>query len=176
MGLYGFKKQFIGPILSGRKKQTIRGRRKHPDDPGDRMYLYQALRTKATKKIEQVECVLRQEITIRETLVAHDQYDLVALLAVKVEIDGVELSISEKEALAKSDGFRDFMDMARFWIPRMRKKRPLRSLPFDGFIFHWKSIPTEENKEWLKKRRTTYDRSEVRRSRKVSRRRRGRDR
>lgn len=42
----------------------------------------------------------------------------------------VELSESEREALAIRDGFKNIDDMAEFWAGRM---------PFSGHIIHWKS-------------------------------------
>jgi hypothetical protein len=45
-----------------------------------------------------------------------------------VSIDGVALSIDEREQLARSDGFESFAEMMQFWKGR---------LPFHGDIIHW---------------------------------------
>jgi hypothetical protein len=46
-----------------------------------------------------------------------------------VAIGGVELDPSEREALARRDGFPDFATMLEFWAGR---------LPFKGHIIHWR--------------------------------------
>jgi hypothetical protein len=40
MGLYNFQPRFVPFILSGEKTHVIRSVRKHPDKPGDTLYLY----------------------------------------------------------------------------------------------------------------------------------------
>jgi len=56
MPAYNFKSQFAQPIESGRKRQTIRPRRKRPTRPGDKLYLYMGMRTKACRKLAEVIC------------------------------------------------------------------------------------------------------------------------
>jgi hypothetical protein len=40
MGLYNFQPRFVPFILSGEKTHAIRSVRKHPDKPGETLYLY----------------------------------------------------------------------------------------------------------------------------------------
>lgn len=114
MGLYNFKPRFEEPILSGRKRHTIRAERKYPDKPGDTMHLYIGLRHPGARLLMRAPCVKVEPITI--------SYLKTVIVA------GVRLDSSECEALAKADGFRNFAEMMSFWDGRR---------PFSGFIFHW---------------------------------------
>lgn len=126
MGLYNFKARFVPFVLSGEKKHTIRATRKHTDKPGDICHLYTGLRTKNAKLLLRAPCVKVEEIEIRSvcSCPAVDDCDC----SLTVFIDGVELDKSEREGLAKKDGFVSFADMAAFWKGR---------LPFAGQIIHW---------------------------------------
>ena len=120
MGLYNFKKQFVPFIRDGSKRHTIRAKRKYRDKPGDTVHLYTGLRTKAARLLGRSICVKVEDIVITT---AH-----------QIFVDGEELTLSEKNALAFCDGFRGrgvehaFEDMMAFWNGR---------LPFEGDIIHW---------------------------------------
>lgn len=118
MGLYNFQERFVSKILSGEKTHTIRAERAHPDKPGNTLHLYSGLRTKKAKLLMRALCVKVEEIHIR----AVNGWD------VSVAIDGVDLDETEREALARRDGFDDFAEMVDFWRSR---------LPFHGHIIHW---------------------------------------
>lgn len=122
MGLYNFKKQFVPFILSGRKTHTIRAVRKSVEKAGNILHLYTGLRQKGATLLMRVPCVKVEEITI-------DACGHECNCDGSVEIDGVELDESEREALAKRDGFKDFDAMLEFWAGR---------LPFKGHVIHWK--------------------------------------
>jgi hypothetical protein len=122
MGLYGFKKQFVPFILSGEKTHTIRAVRAHPDKPGNTLHLYTGLRQKGARLLMRVPCVKVEEIAI-------DACGHECNCDGSVEIDGVELSDSGREALARRDGFENFEAMLDFWAGR---------LPFKGHIIHWR--------------------------------------
>ena len=117
MGLYNFHRRFVPFIKNGTKKHTIRAERCHPDKAGNTLHLYQGLRTKKAKLIKRVECVKIEQIYIYRDF------------QTEVEIAGVPLTVSEKESLARRDGFKDFAEMMDFWCGR---------LPFHGQIIHWK--------------------------------------
>jgi len=128
VGLYNFQDRFAAPILAGTKQHTIRATRINPDKPGNTLHLYTGLRTKKAKLLMRVLCVKVEEIRIllesdnvRTVLFRHTNY--------VVEIAGATLDSSEKEALARRDGFVNFREMIEFWNGR---------LPFDGHIIHWK--------------------------------------
>lgn len=122
MGLYNFQPQFVPLILSGSKNHTIRAKRANPDKAGNTLHLYTGLRHKGAKLLMRVPCVKVEEITI-------DACGHECNCDGTIEIDGVELSESEREALAKRDGFEDFNSMLDFWAGR---------LPFKGHVIHWK--------------------------------------
>jgi hypothetical protein len=48
----------------------------------------------------------------------------------EVLIDGNPLDNSEREGLARRDGFENFSDMAAFWKGRV---------PFSGDVIHWRT-------------------------------------
>jgi hypothetical protein len=116
MGLYNFKPRFRQPILEGKKRHTIRARRRHPDKPGNTMHLYTGLRTCNAELIARVQCTWVSEIRIG--------------LAGAITVDGRSLSRPEREILARHDGFESLVDMILFW-------RDGRRLPFEGQIFGW---------------------------------------
>ena len=123
MGLYNFQRRFVAKIRSGAKMHTIRAIRAHPDKPGDVMHLYTGLRHKGAELIMRVPCVAVGEIEI-------DACGHECNCDPFVAIDGVELSESEREALAICDGFESFAEMLDFWAGR---------LPFKGHITYWKA-------------------------------------
>lgn len=114
MPLYNFQRRFKAMILSGRKRHTIRAKRKRETKPGETLHLYCGLRTKATELLLRPTCTRVDDIRIPNE---HD-----------VLINGEPLDQSEKDSLAYSDGFDDFADMMKFWDGR---------LPFEGDLIHW---------------------------------------
>jgi hypothetical protein len=124
MGLYNFQKRFKRFILNGTKRHTIRATRKYPDKPGDTMHLYTGLRQKGAELLMRVPCVKVEEIEI-------DACGHECNCDPFVSIDGVELEESEREGLARRDGFKNFESMLDFWAGR---------LPFRGHITHWSIV------------------------------------
>lgn len=129
MGLYNFQPRFVPFVKDGSKRHTIRAKRVHPDKPGNTLHLYIGLRTRGVELIGRSTCLHVEDIVISEAL--------------QVFVDGVELSASEKNALAFCDGFRSrgvehaFEEMMEFWEGR---------LPFVGDIIHW-SKDLQQGKE-----------------------------
>ena len=124
VGLYNFQKRFVPLILDGRKTHTIRAQRKNPDKAGNILHLYTGLRTKKAQLLMRVRCARIEEITI-------DACGHECNCDGSIEIEGIELSESEREALARRDGFENFDEMLEFWSGR---------LPFEGHIIHWKKV------------------------------------
>lgn len=118
MPAYSFKTQFIDPIKSGEKSQTIRGKRKSQAKPGDTVYLYYGMRTKWCTKIGEAICYKVSEIVIGNC---------------KVFVDGKKLNANQRETLAKQDGFEGFYTMMLFWEQN-------NVLPFVGDIIYWKDL------------------------------------
>ena len=129
MGLYNFMPRFVPFIKAGTKKHTIRSMRRYPDKVGNTLHLYSGLRTKRAKLIKRAECVKIERIFIE---ILGPMPVLIHERDIAVSIDGVQLSESEKERLARADGFESFRDMTFFWTT------PKNRLPFRGQIIHWK--------------------------------------
>ncbi|QNI34495.1 ASCH domain-containing protein [Alloacidobacterium dinghuense] len=115
MAAFNFKQQFKPMILSGRKRHTIRAKRKRCTKPGERLYLFCGMRTKFCERLMEPVCTKVQDIVIDSTG--------------SIFIDGERLHSDEREALAAADGFASYVDMMKFWNGR---------LPFEGDIIHWK--------------------------------------
>jgi hypothetical protein len=137
MGVYSFKPQFTAHILSGRKKHTIRKKRKDGwvEKPGNTMYLYENLRTKQSKHIGDRECVKVEAVEIKALVIDRETDDGGEdehIESAIVQIDGQELSEDECESLSRRDGFSSFREMLKFWT------EPKNRLPFSGHIIYWK--------------------------------------
>lgn len=65
MPAYNFKAQFAQDVEFGRKRQTIRPRRKRPTVPGDTLYLNTGMRTKACRRLRTETCKIVTPIEIR---------------------------------------------------------------------------------------------------------------
>ena len=125
MPLLGFKKHFAPMVENGIKahpdpavkikRQSIRAKRKDGRNPhpGDRLYLYTALRTKSCRKLGIVTCQSVEEIII--------------------ESHGINVAgewLWDKEALARADGFDSFEQLLAFFEKE-------HGLPFWGLLIKW---------------------------------------
>lgn len=123
MVAYSFQRQFVAPILAGRKRHTIRaertGRCQHAK-LGDKLQLYTGMRTRHCKLIGRAVCQGRQPVRI--DLVA----DIVALPGRFREGRGA------LDAFAMSDGFADWDELKAFW----REQHPGVTL-FSGSLITW---------------------------------------
>ena len=117
MPVFNFKKQFALDVESGKKRQTIRAKRKDGRNPhvGDKLYLYVGMRTKGCRKLGEVICK-----EVHQILIDHDG----------INFDGRWLSLSEKHGMALVDGFRDFYEMKVFFHKE-------HGLPFEGLLYRW---------------------------------------
>lgn len=117
MPLIGFKKRFAPLVESGKKRQTIRAKRRDGRNPhpGETLYLYTGLRTKGCRKIGEVTCLGVQEITIDPT---------------DINLSGTWLNIAGREAMARADGFKDFAEMRDFFDRE-------HGIPFSGLLIQW---------------------------------------
>ena len=96
-----FKQRFVAPIESGRKRQTIRKRRKRPFRTGDTLYLFTGMRTAKCRRLSTHRCSSVHDVTI-----THEH----------IEIDGRMLTPEETGELAQADGFastEEFLDFFR---------------------------------------------------------------
>jgi hypothetical protein len=129
--LLGFKRQFVPYIREGSKRHTIRDRRSRRPKAGEICHNYCGLRQKGAELLGRWPCVKVQEIRVAL------RYSHPSPLV--VEIDGVQLSPDEVEALFFADGFRSrsghsfpaTSEAAAFW------KGKLAKADFVGDLIHW---------------------------------------
>jgi hypothetical protein len=120
MPLLNFKERFVVPILSGRKKSTIRAYRKDKKDPkpGQPLYLYTGVRTKKVKFLRLEKCVSVIPIEIAEN----------------GEVTDVETGFliigKELLKLVMREGFESSIELIQFF-------RKEHGLPFAGLWINW---------------------------------------
>lgn len=115
MPAYNFQAQFAPDVESGRKRQTIRPKRKRPTKPGDTLYLYTGMRTKACRKLRKAVCQSVKEITVfPHDMMLGDRY----------------LSYLEQIEMAGADGFDSLRAFRLFFAERY-------GLPFEGELIEW---------------------------------------
>ena len=139
MVAYGFKKQFVDPILSGLgnyewidgniprpKRQTIRavGKRRHAR-PGETIQLYTAMRTRQCRKLGEARCISVQPIKL-----------FIGPASIGVDIDGEYFcGATRTKEFAQSDGFADVEAMIRFWMENHPGARE-----FSGMLIKWEPL------------------------------------
>lgn len=103
-----FPQRFVPPIVSYRKRRTIRqhGKRR-PPKPGEYLQLYTGMRTKACRKILENDpfCMDLSEITIE---IAVDRIE-------QIKVNGSIITDTMDE-FAIGDGFEGSVDMHRYWL------------------------------------------------------------
>jgi len=115
--------QDAGKLIGGpAKRQTIRAYRKDGRDPkpGDTLYLFTGMRTKACRKLGAVVCAQRYEIVIWNEPGA----------GVIVALDGALLPGIAADSMAHADGFEDAAEMGD-WFEQTH------GLPFMGLLIRW---------------------------------------
>lgn len=132
MPAYNFKRQFVAPIRSGRKRHTIRAKRKRATKPGEQLQLYCGMRTKHCEKIiPDPLCTKVEDIEMARVPVILPDGEVARFTLVSLAVGGQRLELDECEALAYADGFSSFDEMMQFWEGR---------LPFKGDIIHWREL------------------------------------
>lgn len=120
MTAYNFKSVFAEMVESNNKFQTIRRVRKgHNPIPGEILQLYQGMRTKACKKIKDVHCISVDKIWI--------EYE-------RININGKELNLDERNDLAYADGFHhNPKTLYEFFLKTY-------GFPFEGILIRWENL------------------------------------
>lgn len=118
MVAYNFKAQWADDVESGKKRQTIRPKRRAK--VGDELQLYTGQRTKKCRKLRDAVCTAVQEITIKD----RGYYTLA------VRLNGELLPTKLARELAVADGFKDLVDFADFFAEQY-------GLPFHGYLTKW---------------------------------------
>lgn len=133
MTAYSFQPRFVDPILSGRKRQTIRavGKRRHAK-PGGPVELYTGMRTKACRLVGRATCT---EVLAIELHPGTKPYVLLQDAASRGSI----APISGRDALdkfARSDGFEDWEAMSLFWL----KNHGMAARRWSGLLITWRDL------------------------------------
>ncbi len=118
MPALNFQAQFADAVESGEKCQTIRAYRKDKRDPkpGDTLFLFTGTRTKACRKLGEVQCIETETISI------DDDYE--------VRVGNRRLDADEIELLAEADGFHLAIEFLGFF-------EETHGLPFEGLLIRW---------------------------------------
>ncbi len=120
MVAYSFKKQFVDPIQSGAKRQTIRADRRRHVRSGETIQIYTAMRTKQCRLVGTAICICVDPITINV------QGSCITLK------DRVLQPLVDLNDFARSDGFEDWPAMRRFWEAN-HPDQPV----FSGVLIRW---------------------------------------
>lgn len=123
IAVYNFQRQFVAPILLGRKPHTLRRRRKNATEPGDLVRMYTGLRTKKACRFGESPCVKVEPIIIypfMEDIWIADKNGVYAWLL-----------FDEVERLAKNDGFSSTEDFFAFF------QRTYKASMLDDFEIIW---------------------------------------
>jgi len=118
MPALNFKAQFAEEVEEGRKRQTIRLRRKKPIRVGDRLFLFAGMRTKQCRRLRagtEAYCQSTEPIEIRNG---------------RVMVNGRGLTLFEIWRLAKADGFETPEAFFSFF-------RNQYGLPVEGDVIRW---------------------------------------
>lgn len=131
MVAYSFQPEFVDPILSGRKCQTIRAvaRRRHAVQ-GDSLQLYTGMRTKKCRLIGTAFCASVKPITLYLPDPRRASFD-----AVKIADMPLRSSWSKLDRFAKKDGFRDWRELRSFW-----REHHDNCERFDGLLITWRAF------------------------------------
>ena len=118
MPALNYQKQFADDVESGKKRQTVRAFRKDGRDPkpGQTLFHYTGMRTKACRKLREDVC-----LDVRQVTIENDQ---------RVTVGAAALNWPEVKAFAKEDGFESTADFFDFF-------ENTHGLPFNGLLIEW---------------------------------------
>ena len=142
MVAYSFNPRFEAPILSGAKSGTIRaiGRRRHAR-AGETLQLYVGQRTRHCRLLGEAFCTSVESIL----LTANTFGECPSILAIGLGEPShhaarstVLISPAAIDDFARTDGFQDGDDMARFWATAHRDLiDPDGVIRFRGVLIRW---------------------------------------
>ena len=124
MVAYSFKQQFVAPILSGAKRQTIRADRKRHAREGELLQLYTGMRTRQCRLIGRAVCdgIVPIRLQLRD-------------LPLVWRGDETLHTKEDLDTFARSDGFADWPAMRAFW----RDNHPDAPV-FSGILIVWRDL------------------------------------
>ena len=154
MVAYSFQKQFVAPILSGIKRQTIRSQRRRHARPGEAIQLFTGMRTRhCTKIMPDPVCVGLDEVSIDLSPLAAFLEPVDAAAAndfasvVRLHVNGRVMTGNDRETYAFRDGFSGMVfkateepipawtGMVLFWAHNYGLES------FDGVAIRWERQP-----------------------------------
>ncbi|MCG6536089.1 MAG: ASCH domain-containing protein [Syntrophales bacterium LBB04] len=117
MPALNFKKQFAPDVESGKKRCSIRAKRKDGRNPhvGDRLYLYTGQRTKSCRKLGEFNCEAVTEIVIDTT---------------GINLAGEWVNNQLMMNIVRADGFDSWAAFRAFFAKE-------QGLPFWGLLIEW---------------------------------------
>jgi len=134
MPALNFQARFAPLVESGEKRQTIRAYRKDGRDPkpGDTLYLYTGMRTKACRMVGAASCRSVMPIGIdKDGGIWRGDCATIEVLGKEFRVTGYELyGTAWCTRIARADGFDDVGQM-RQWFEKTH------GLPFEGLIIRW---------------------------------------
>ena len=143
-----FKKEFVDLITSGKKRQTIRPKRKNPIKVGDKLYLFTGQRTSKCRYLfgDNLEQIISNSEFVRFDTFKTPEHSFVFKPyvicisvqdiiihygdGIRLEKNGITMSFQEEEILAKKDGFECRDDFINFFKNHY-------GLPFKGVLIKW---------------------------------------
>jgi hypothetical protein len=134
MPLLNFKARFADDVESGRKRQTIRARRKDGRDPkvGDTLYLYTGCRTRQARKLGEGICLVAEPLDIRRLHLAWLTSNPGEEWPGTVHRNGMSLNLRQVLDIARRDGFESVDAFVKFF-------EETHGLPFEGFMIRWRA-------------------------------------
>jgi hypothetical protein len=104
---YSFRPRFVGPILAGTTRQTIRAHRRRHAREGEELQLYTGMRTRRCRLIARARC-----IGVHELRINFNRWPVIDVLM----NDGWQRFASDNlDGFACRDGFEGWEEMCRFW-------------------------------------------------------------
>ncbi len=122
MVAFNFRKQWAPDVRSGKKRQTIRARRKDNRPHckvGDALQLYVGMRTKGCEKLRDTVCTEYEPVFIE--------------VDGSIRVGGALLTPFGAGKFAQADGFDSLAGMVRFFAET-------HGLPFDGSVIYWEAL------------------------------------
>ncbi|MGB4776132.1 MAG: hypothetical protein WBP45_13215 [Daejeonella sp.] len=123
----GFKKRFEAPIKVGTKIHTIREDAKDRWRPGLLIHMATGTRSKYYNCFKETPCISYQRIVMH--LDTSNEGDIAIAIGGKMLIKD-----EEYERLAINDGFLNFSDFKKWWLPELAQRIHNR---YSGKIIHW---------------------------------------
>ncbi len=124
MVAYSYKERFAEAVASGRKRQTVRAKRKRHARVGERIQNYTGMRTAKCRKLNDPDPVCIDVVAI--------DIDVGRYSITEIRVDGWTYTNAEAETFARADGFESLADMHSFWKAEHGIGR------FEGVLISWR--------------------------------------